>query len=185
VKRTDRKLSTSMAVNTRISYQIQTRLTGGGSAWKTVTTVLWTRKNKGVTTACIGELIGHQEQKATSAVEWMDQYAQPMERRRSASYDGTRFWHRGAGLDSHEDILKQAWRGELPASFDGWWTPVASTPPGGYIHHPRATDPLVALCASSPLMRISDGPTNPDGTDRMCPTCETRKAELAGKPAYA
>ncbi|MEE2054772.1 hypothetical protein [Nocardiopsis tropica] len=184
MKRTDRPTRKSMAVRTRLSYQIQTRLAGGGSAWLTVAEVLWARERDGVRTVFLGELRGFQEQKATSAAEWMDLYVQPMERRRSASYNGVRFWHRGAGLDSHEDILRRFHAtGELPAGFEGWWTPGASQPPGGYIHEPRVDDPTVALCATNPLMLISDGPTNADGSDRMCPVCVTKKAVLAGHNA--
>lgn len=183
MKRTDRPTRKSMAVKAQLSYQIQTRLAGGGSVWKTVATVLWVRERDGVRTVLLGELIGHQEQRATSATEWMDQYTQPMERRRSASYDGTRMWHRGAGLDSHEDILEQAHRGELPNGFEGWWTPVPAAPRGGYIHEPRTDDPTVALCATGPLMLISDGPTNADGSNRLCPVCVAKKAALAGHNA--
>jgi len=184
MKRTDRQARRSMAVKTQLSYQIQTRLAGGGSVWKTVVEVLWTRKTKGITTVYLGQLIGHQDQKASSAAEWMGQYTQPMERRRFASYDGSKMRHRGAGLDSHEDILRRFHAtGELPDGFEGWWAPVPAAPRGGYIHEPRADDPTVALCATNPLMRISDGPTNPDGTDRMCPECETRRAALAGHNA--
>ncbi|GAA1455214.1 hypothetical protein [Nocardiopsis tropica] len=179
MKRTDRPTRKSLAVRTRLSYQIQTRLAGGGSVWLTVAEVLWARERDGIRTVFLGELRGFQEQKANSAAEWMGQYTQPMERRRSASYDGTRMWHRGAGLDSHEDILEQAHRGELPGGFEGWWTPVPAAPRGGYIHEPRVDDPTVALCATNPLMLISDGPTNADGTARLCPVCVAKKAALA------
>lgn len=178
MKRTDRQTRRSMAVKTQLSYQIQTRLAGGGSVWKTVATVLWTRERDGIRTVYLGELIGHQEQKASSAAEWMGQYVQPMERHRSASYDGTRMWHRGAGLDSHERILEQAHCGELPVGFEGWWTPGASMPPGGYGHHQRVDDPTVALCGSNPLMLGVNGPTTTDGTTRMCPVCVAKQAAL-------
>ncbi|GAA0972575.1 hypothetical protein Q7689_00135 [Nocardiopsis tropica] len=184
MKRTTHRTSKSLAVKAQLNYQIQTRLKGGGSVWLTVATVLWTRERDGVRTVYLGELRGHQEQRANSATEWMGQYTQPMERRRSASYDGTRMWHRGAGLDSHEDILRRFHAtGELPDGFEGWWTPGASQPPGGYIHEPRVDDPTVALCGTTPLMLISDGPTNADGTDRMCPVCVAKQAALAGHNA--
>lgn len=180
MKRTDRHTTQSIAVNPKRMYQIETRLAAGGSVWKTVAEVLWTRENNGIRTAFLGELIGHQDWKAASATGWMDWYTQPMERLRSASYNGARHWSRGAGLDSDELILEQAWRGELPAHFEGWWTPGASRPPGGYGHHPRVDDPRVSLCGATPLMTgVKDGPTNPDGSVRMCPVCVAKKAELA------
>lgn len=180
MKRTDRKLAPSMAVNTKHMWQDSTRLADGGYAYKGEATVLWTRKTQGVTTVFLGELIGFQDRKANSVPEWMGWFTQPMERRRSASYNGNRMWHRGAGLDSTEHILEQFHAtGQLPAHFEGWWTPTASIPRGGYGHIFRPDDPHVGLCATYPLMVGLPGPVDGNGDSRTCPACVAKNAEMA------
>lgn len=163
----------TVAVDTLL-WQFELNTSGETPVWQGETTALWTRKRNGVLTVYLGQIRGYQLQEAENVTQWMGRYTAPMERRLTSSYNGTRMWHRGAGIEREERLLRQAWHGELPVGFIGWWTPEHTEPAGGYSHIPTAADPRVAECGG--LLLVGGAA---DGPERTCPVCAAKKEALA------